>query len=321
MDRWKQLTTHVLTFGFIVLLAGCGGGGSSSMNNPVPNLTALSPGSAVVGAPAFTLTVTGSGLISSSVVNFNGNPRTTTFVSSTQLTVMVTPTDMTGVASLSVTVTNPAPGGGVSNTLSFSILAPVSIKVSPTSSSISDGATQQFTATATFKDGSTQDLTTSVTWSSSDTTRATINSSGLATALAIGRPQLTATLGSVSGSATLIVVLSGASNVPRFAYAADIVDNTISIYTVNSTTGQLRHNGYALAGGNPTSVAVDPASRFAYVSNNSPNTISAYAVDPTRGSLTEIAGSPFTTGTGTGPNVLAVDPSARRFRPRPSPCR
>jgi hypothetical protein len=93
------------------------------MNNPVPNLTGFSPGEGIVGAPAFTLTVMGTGFISSSVVNINGNAKTTTFVSSTQLTAMVTTADMTGVVSLSVTVTNPPGGGGLSNALGFPILA------------------------------------------------------------------------------------------------------------------------------------------------------------------------------------------------------
>ena len=33
------------------------------------------------------------------------------------------------------------------------------------------------------------------------------------------------------------------NNVPRFAYVANYDDNTVSAYTVNPTTGQLRHNG------------------------------------------------------------------------------
>src|SRR2546428_432385 len=32
--------------------------------------------------------------------------------------------------------------------------------------------------------------------------------------------------------------------VPRFAYVANFSDDTVSMYTVNATSGQLRHNGY-----------------------------------------------------------------------------
>ena len=37
------------------------------------------------------------------------------------------------------------------------------------------------------------------------------------------------------------------SDVPRFAYVANSNDNTVSIYTVNASTGRLRANGYVPA--------------------------------------------------------------------------
>jgi len=52
--------------------------------------------------------------------------------------------------------------------------------------------------------------------------------------------------------------------IPRFAYVANDSDNTVSLYTVNATTGQLRHNGYVGAGTNPVSVVVDPSRKFAF---------------------------------------------------------
>src|SRR5439155_10966034 len=72
-----------------VLTAAPGGGTSGDLTftiaNPVPDALSLSPSNATAGAPAFTLTVNGSGFANSSVVRWNGAPRTTTFVSSTQL--------------------------------------------------------------------------------------------------------------------------------------------------------------------------------------------------------------------------------------------
>jgi hypothetical protein len=66
------------------------------------------------------------------------------------------------------------------------------------------GATQQFTATATYSNGSTQNVTTNVAWSSSATGVATITA-GMATAVAAGPTTITASLGGVSGTATLTV--------------------------------------------------------------------------------------------------------------------
>src|SRR5215468_1199694 len=80
-----------------------------------------------------------------------------------------------------------------------------SIAVTPSSPSLTVGATQQFTATGTYSDGSTQNLTSQVTWGSSNTTTATINSSALATAMAAGSTTISATLGAVSGSTGLTV--------------------------------------------------------------------------------------------------------------------
>src|SRR5438309_8922 len=54
-------------------------------NNPKPNLSSLSPRSATVGNPGFTLTVNGSNFISSSVVRWNGSNRPTTFISGNSL--------------------------------------------------------------------------------------------------------------------------------------------------------------------------------------------------------------------------------------------
>src|SRR5712691_13109319 len=56
------------------------------IDNPAPQLSSVSPATVVVGAAGFTLTVTGSSFVSSSVIGWNGNTRPTTFVNSTQLT-------------------------------------------------------------------------------------------------------------------------------------------------------------------------------------------------------------------------------------------
>lgn len=85
----------------------------------------------------------------------------------------------------------------------------VSIAVSPTDASIPLGTTQVFTALGTFNDGSAQDVTAGVHWSSSDGTVATVSNStgsqGLATATGLGTVSITATSGTVSGSANLSI--------------------------------------------------------------------------------------------------------------------
>ena len=79
------------------------------------------------------------------------------------------------------------------------------ISASPSTASIAIGGTQQLTAMATYSDGSTGNVGTTATWTSANTAVATINSSGLATAVAAGSSAITATLSGVSGTATLTV--------------------------------------------------------------------------------------------------------------------
>ncbi|MCX5849532.1 MAG: DUF3443 family protein [Deltaproteobacteria bacterium] len=98
-------------------------------------------------------------------------------------------------------------GGGGGGTTSTPTVTLVSIVVTPASLSIVPGTTGQFIATGTYSDSSTRNITTSVTWSSLQSEFATINASGLATAVAEGTTTITATSGSVSGTATMKVVI------------------------------------------------------------------------------------------------------------------
>ncbi|MGH9769945.1 MAG: IPT/TIG domain-containing protein [Blastocatellia bacterium] len=135
--------------GVTVVNPAPGGGTSNALvftinpPNPVPVLTSLSPDTAAVGGPAFTLTAQGSGFVSGSVVNWNGSARPTTFVSATQLTAAIPASDIASAGSASVTVTTPAPGGGLSNALTFTISAqpnpqPAITALSPSSAIVGD---------------------------------------------------------------------------------------------------------------------------------------------------------------------------------------
>lgn len=119
------------------------GGGTSSassigVNNPVPSIVSLSPASLVVGSAATTLTLNGSGFLPTTVLQINGATRAATYVSSSQMTVGLTTTDLATVASLAITTQNPLPGGGLSAAAKFAVTAksaatPVITTVSPTS--------------------------------------------------------------------------------------------------------------------------------------------------------------------------------------------
>jgi Tol biopolymer transport system component len=65
--------------------------------------------------------VDGSGFLASSTVEWNGSSRPTTFVSANRLTAQLSGADIAALGMVSVTVRNPAPGGGVSNALLFKV--------------------------------------------------------------------------------------------------------------------------------------------------------------------------------------------------------
>ena len=92
-----------------------------------------------------------------------------------------------------------------STVLTVTAIALSSIDVTPALASISVAQTQQFVATGTFTDSSTQVLTLTATWTSSNTGVATIDPNGLATGVSSGPTTITATVGTTSGSATLLV--------------------------------------------------------------------------------------------------------------------
>jgi uncharacterized repeat protein (TIGR01451 family) len=93
----------------------------TGVENPLPILVGISPGWAAAGSPGFTLVVSGTHFVGGAVVNWDGTPLPTSFIDDTQLLAAVDHAHIAAQGSISVTVVNPAPGGGVSNALSFEV--------------------------------------------------------------------------------------------------------------------------------------------------------------------------------------------------------
>ena len=89
-------------------------------SNPVPFVNQpLVPAAVAPAGPGFTLTVNGAGFVSGSVVNWNGTPLATTFVSAIKLTSTVPAANVFTTGTARVTVVNPGPGGGSSDPASL----------------------------------------------------------------------------------------------------------------------------------------------------------------------------------------------------------
>ncbi len=106
-----------------------GGGSSAStpftINNPAPAIASLSQNAVPAGSASFSLTVTGSNFVSTSVVQWNGGNRVTSFGSGSQLTAAIPSSDLAFAGPAQVSIFNPGPGGGSSTLLAFTVNAQV----------------------------------------------------------------------------------------------------------------------------------------------------------------------------------------------------
>ena len=146
------------------------------------------------------------------------------------------------VNSLSVgTTTITASIGSVSASTQITVTAPlVSIALSPSNPTITTNSPQelQLTATGVYSDGSSLNLTANVTWSTSNASVALVipNSSypGIVAPVAVGTANITATLGSISGSTPVTVTTP---SVPVAPTVASVSPTTGSAGTQVSLTG------------------------------------------------------------------------------------
>jgi uncharacterized protein (TIGR03437 family) len=83
------------------------------------------------------MTLSGANFINNSVVRWNGQDRPTTFVNATQVTAQIPASDIATAGTAQVTVFNPAPGGGTSTALTFTITQPNPL---PSISSLNPGS-------------------------------------------------------------------------------------------------------------------------------------------------------------------------------------
>jgi titin len=295
-------------------------------SNPVPAITTLSPTGATAGSGAFTLTVNGSGFINGSVVNFNGNARTTTYVSATQLTAAILATDVASVGTPPVTVTNSAPGGGTSNAVTFNVTSGAAttptVTVTPSPASITTAQGTSVTVTVSGTPTPTGSVTlTSGTYSSGAITL----SSGSATinipagSLAKGTDTLTAsytpdaassaTYSSATGSNTVTVTSAATAPTvtvtpsPASITTAQALSVTVTVGGTPTPTGSV-----TLTSGSYSSGAVTLSAGSATI--NIPAGSLAKGTDTLTASYTPDAASSATYSSATGSNTVTVTSAA-----------
>ncbi|MBU4010114.1 MAG: hypothetical protein KJ882_05050, partial [Proteobacteria bacterium] len=93
--------------------------------NPVPRITEITPSGAAAGDTDVKLRIDGEGFIASSSVKFNRFDINTAFSGNNTLDAIVPSTFLSSAGIFPVTVTNPLPSGGVSDSFTFTVQNPV----------------------------------------------------------------------------------------------------------------------------------------------------------------------------------------------------
>ena len=113
------------TFSITVVNPAPGGGTSNALTltlvNGAPQITLLPSRGASAGRSGFTLYVHGQGFVAGSVVNWNGSPRATQYISGTRLAATISSADVAQPGVAQVTVVNPAPSGGASSAVTMTV--------------------------------------------------------------------------------------------------------------------------------------------------------------------------------------------------------
>lgn len=176
------------------LLAATFGRGAwlgSPAYNPTPAVSALSPPSVIVGAPATTVTLAGTGFVNGvTSMTLDGGTVGFSYVSSTELQTTVPAADLAAVGTHTFVVSNPIPGGGTSAGANLTVLypAPVMGSISPTSVVVGSAATTITVTGSAFEPISTVDWNgsaLSTTFVSGTTLKATVPASDLASTASV----------------------------------------------------------------------------------------------------------------------------------------
>jgi len=202
--KYRLILPAALAIAILLTVAGCGqffpGGNTITALQVTPSNASIQPGVNQQYTATATYGNNSTGDVTTQVT-WSTSPTTVATINSAGLL----------TASTLGTATVKAQSGGViaSTNVTVTQKQVTSISISPLTQTLSlslGPTTVQFTATATYGDGSTANVTTIATWTSVPTSVASISSTGLATAEAIGTATVTATSGGVTSNSATITV-------------------------------------------------------------------------------------------------------------------
>jgi uncharacterized protein YjdB len=284
---WQSSDNTIASVSASGLVSGVAAGGpvtitatSEGQSGTATVNVTVAPVAAVTVTPSSASVATGQTVqLTATPKDANGNPLTGRAISwsSSDNTIATVSSSglVTGVAAGSVTIT--ATSEGKSGTASVTVTGPpvASVTVTPPSASVQAGQTAQLTAT--LKDANGNILTgRTVTWSSSNTTVATVSSSGLVTTKVAGSATITATSEGKSGTSAITVTAVPVASVtvtpatasvpaggtvqltatPKDANGTPLTGRTITWQSSNSATASVNGSGLVtgVASGGPVTI-------------------------------------------------------------------
>ena len=221
-----------------------------AISNPVPTLTSISPTAVVAGSGAFTLTLTGTNFVATSMVNWSGQadltPATQT---ATQITVNVPAAYIAVAGTPSVTVFNPVPGGGVSTAQTFTIIFAATNTAPKITSTLTAGGVlgSAFSYTITANGSPTITFTASPLPAGLTLSGATISG----TPTAVGSTNVTLTAGNGTApndTQTLVITIT----------AAPVAPSITSALTASGATGVQFNYAITASGTTPINFTATP---------------------------------------------------------------
>jgi hypothetical protein len=206
---------------------------------PVPAITSLSPARATAGTAGVTLNVTGSNFVPCSVVQWNSSALTTSYKSATQLVATIPFGNIASVGMAQVTVFTPGPGGGASNGITFSVVAPTISGLVPSSTPYCGTTGFPLTVNGTdFVNGLV------VNWNGSPRPTTFVSSTQLTATISPADTAFPGTTGTAAVTVSSSTTTSGASNFALTAptslpvpFISSLMPNSAAVGTTHPPTG------------------------------------------------------------------------------------
>ncbi|MEQ1689887.1 MAG: Ig-like domain-containing protein [Gemmatimonas sp.] len=288
MLRIQSLRTLALGAALLSALA-CGGGDSGTAPTPPVQSVSVSPSATTLTAAGEVTTLSAQVRLSNGSVG----TQSVTWSSTNPAVATVNAGTVTAVSSGQTTINATAAGVTGSATITVAIPTVQTVTVTPATATLTAvGQTRAMAAEVRLSNGALGSQ--APTWSSTNTSIATVSTTGVVTAVASGQTNIVATIGTVTGQAAITVALP----VVQTVTVSPATTTLVSLGATTLLTAEVRMSDGALGTQTPTWTSSNPA-----VATISGRTVTAVANGTT--TITATVGTVSGTATITVEQVVA----------------